>query len=77
MSDTALTAELIRVTKIHLIEESVPRILKCLDLLSDEELWGRPNDEVVSLGNLVLHLCGNVRQWIISGLGGAPDDRVR
>jgi uncharacterized damage-inducible protein DinB len=45
--------------------------------LSDEELWGRPNDEVVSLGNLVLHLCGNVRQWIISGLGGAPDDRVR
>lgn len=45
--------------------------------MSDEELWGRPNDEVVSLGNLVLHLCGNVRQWIISGLGGAPDDRVR
>ena len=29
------------------------------------------------MGNLVIHLCGNVRQWILSGLGGAPDDRNR
>ena len=77
MSDTLLTAEVIRLSRKHLIEESVPRILKCIDLLTDEELWHRHNDSVASLGNLILHLCGNVRQWIISGLGGAEDNRER
>ena len=50
---------------------------KCLNRLSQEEIWFRPNENTVSIGNLVLHLCGNVRQWLISGLGGAPDHRER
>jgi len=53
------------------------RIDRCLSLLTEEEIWWRPNAASNSAGNLVLHLCGNVRQWIISGLGGAPDVRVR
>ena len=60
-----------------LAKEHLPHIVKCLQQLSDEEIWWRPNDESNSAGNLVLHLCGNVRQWIISGLGGAEDLRVR
>ena len=61
----------------RLFDESLPRIRKCLARLSEEEVWQRPNENTVSVGNLVLHLCGNVRQWIISGLGGAEDRRDR
>jgi uncharacterized damage-inducible protein DinB len=55
----------------------LPKIERCMDALSEEELWWRPNDRSNSIGNLVLHLAGNVRQYIISGAGGAPDIRMR
>lgn len=45
--------------------------------MTDDDLWWRPNASSNSAGNLVLHLCGNARQWIVSGLGGAPDVRRR
>jgi uncharacterized damage-inducible protein DinB len=61
----------------RLLQESIPRLHKCLDQLSREEIWFRPNENTVSIGNLVLHLCGNVRQWLVSGLGGASDHRER
>lgn len=63
--------------EFRLFEQSFPRLRKCIDLLSDEQIWHRPNAETVSAGNLVLHLCGNMRQWICSGLGGEPDHRER
>jgi len=53
------------------------RIARCLESLSGEQMWWRANPASNSIGNLVLHLQGNVRQWIISGLGGAPDRRER
>ncbi len=55
----------------------LPRIERSLAILGDEDIWWRPNPASNSAGNLVLHLTGNVRQWIISGLGGAPDHRKR
>jgi uncharacterized damage-inducible protein DinB len=55
----------------------LPRIVSCLELLSSEQIWWRPHETSNSVGNLVLHLSGNVRQWIISGLGGAADSRQR
>jgi uncharacterized damage-inducible protein DinB len=62
----------------HSIQEyHLPRIERCLRTLSEDEIWWRPNEASNSVGNLVLHLCGNVRQWIISGLGGALDRRER
>ena len=61
----------------HLLEEGFPRLRKCLHELSEEELWQRPNTSSNAAGNLVLHLCGNVRQWVLSALGGAPDIRQR
>ena len=53
------------------------RIQDCLGRLSSEQIWTRGNDNENSVGNLVLHLCGNVGQWIGSGVGGKPDTRQR
>ncbi len=53
------------------------RIGDCLGRLSEEQVWTRGGDNENAIGNIVLHLCGNVRQWIGSGLGGRPDVRVR
>lgn len=55
----------------------LPKIERCLEKLNDEQIWWRANEESNSIGNLVLHLCGNARQWIISGVGSRPDTRVR
>jgi len=55
----------------------LPRILSCLERLSPAHIWWRPNEASNSVGNLTLHLAGNVRQWLISGLGGAEDHRDR
>lgn len=55
----------------------LPKIEKCLSTLTDEDVWWRGNEESNSIGNLLLHLCGNARQWIVSGLGGAADHRER
>jgi hypothetical protein len=63
--------------KRRLFRDSMPRIRRCLGQLTEEEIWFRPNAETVSVGNLVLHLIGNVRQNILSGLAGAPDGRRR
>ena len=53
------------------------RIQTCLDRLTAEQIWWRSGDSANAVGNLVLHLCGNVRQWIICGAGGATDTRDR
>lgn len=61
----------------YLLDHYLPKIERCLEELTDEQIWWRANEESNSIGNLVLHLCGNARQWIISGVGGEPDARVR
>ncbi len=68
---------LISETKRRLFEESVPRLKKCLNELNEQEIWYRPNENSNSMGNITLHLCGNVRQWILSGLGKQKDTRTR
>jgi len=50
---------------------------KCLECLNDEQIWSRGGAHENAIGNLILHLCGNARQWIISGVGGAKDIRER
>jgi len=61
----------------YLQDDYVPRIARCLEQLSDEDVWWRPNEASNSIGNLVLHLMGNARQWIVHGVGGAQDVRTR
>jgi len=75
--DAALAELCVRQWCSRLEERYLPRITDCLEQLSDDEIWWRPNPASNSVGNLLLHLCGNMRQWIISGLGGAADIRQR
>lgn len=60
-----------------LLQVYLPRIEACVRGLSAEQVWRRANPASNSVGNLVLHLEGNVRQWISSGLGDAKDHRER
>ncbi|MFN7918538.1 MAG: DUF1572 family protein [Bryobacteraceae bacterium] len=53
------------------------RIGACLDRLNAEQVWMRGGEHENAIGNLVLHLCGNVRQWIGHGVGGQTDVRER
>lgn len=74
--DQNLTAAFGRENALEL--EAALRVIRhCLDQLSEEQVWWRPAESMNSVGNLLLHLCGNVRQWIISGVGGTPDTRER
>ena len=77
MTTTDFHNTLVQEVHRRLFEESWPRLKRCLDLLEEEEVWLRPNEHSNAVGNLVLHLCGNARQWLVSGLGGMPDLRRR
>ena len=75
MSDVGVA--LLKECRRRLFDESMPRIRTCLGQLTVDEIWARPNEQTVSAGNLVLHLAGNVRQYVISTLGGSADLRER
>lgn len=62
---------------IFRMDESTHRIKLCLETLQEDAIWQRPNNASNSIGNLILHLCGNIRQYAISSLSGAEDVRVR
>jgi uncharacterized damage-inducible protein DinB len=53
------------------------RVADCVGRLSNEQIWTRMGANQNAIGNLVLHLCGNVQQWIVSGVGGESDVRDR
>ena len=62
---------------IYRIEENTQRIIKCLGEIEEIEIWKFPNDNSNSIGNLILHLCGNIRQYAISALSEIKDIRER
>jgi uncharacterized damage-inducible protein DinB len=70
-------AEFLRQSRHFLAEDYLPRTVAVLRQLGDEDIWWRGNEASNSIGNLVLHLCGNVRQWIVSGVGSGADVRDR
>jgi hypothetical protein len=61
----------------HELDSALDRIKHCTGQLNDEQMWWRPSPSLNSVGNLLLHLCGNLRQWVAAGLGGAADNRDR
>ena len=77
MSDKASVGQAYIVASRHRLAECVKKIKHCLAQLSDEQVWWRPHDSMNSIANIILHLCGNLRQWIVSGIGGEPDIRDR
>jgi uncharacterized damage-inducible protein DinB len=60
-----------------LLSDYLPKIDRCLSRLETGDVWWRPNDASNSIGNLILHLCGNVTMWIIGGVGRLPFERNR
>ena len=77
MSSGTLLAEAFLAETKQALDQEYRRIRHSLDQLGEEEIWRRPSAEVNSPGILVRHLCGNLRQWLLHGLGGTPDVRDR
>ena len=61
----------------HQIDHARSRINHCFDQLRDEDVWWTPRDGSNSVGIIIQHLLGNLRQWAIAGIGGQPDVRDR
>ena len=59
------------------LTEMVNQLESCVGRLSDERVWQRGGDHENAIGNLILHLCGNMRQWVLHGIKGDKDVRVR
>ena len=77
MNEAALLQQQIVDSSIFRLEESTRMIRTSLALLKKEEIWKKPNTASNSIGNLVLHLCGNMHQYGIAGLGNSEDIRDR
>src|SRR5271167_2408526 len=71
MSEVFLRAS---VKRMQLSEDDINR---CLERLSEEQMWCRGADHENSIANLLLHLEGNLRQWYLHGIDGQPDVRIR
>ena len=67
----------LRFSRDKLVNQYWPRLRKCVEPLTDEQIWWRPNAASNSIGNLMLHLNGNVRQWLVDSFNLAEDKRDR
>jgi len=67
----------LREARRHLVEDYLPKIERCVERLTDEQVWRRAGEHSNSVGNLLLHLEGNLRQWVVCGAGGREDLRER
>ena len=72
-----IAAQFLAQSRRYLAFEYPTKIRHCLEVLPADAIWRRDDDASNSIGNLLLHLSGNIRQWIVSGVGGAPDARQR
>ena len=75
-NEEKLVEELVK-NALYRMDESTRMIQKSLEHITEEELWQKPNTSLNSIGNLILHLCGNMKQYIISSLGEIADKRNR
>lgn len=62
---------------VHELDRAVNTITHCVEQLNDEQVWWRPSASMNSIANLMLHVAGNMRQWIIAGVGHIDDTRNR
>lgn len=77
VTEPTLTALFLKFSRKKLLEEYWPRLRGCVESLSDEQVWWRPNEASNRIGNLILHLNGNVRQWLVSSFNRMEDARNR
>jgi hypothetical protein len=61
----------------RLLEQHWPRLKACVEPMTVEQIWSRPNEASNSVGNLILHLNGNVTQWLVASFNRDEDRRDR
>jgi len=76
-SDSRIAGAFVAESRRRLRHEYMPKLRRVVGDLSAADLWWRPNPRSNAIGNLLLHLDGNVRQWVVCGIGGAADRRDR
>lgn len=74
---TPLADALLSDARAFLNADYLPKIVRCLDTLSDDDVWWRANPASNSIGNLILHLDGSTRMWVVGIAGGRPVARDR
>jgi uncharacterized damage-inducible protein DinB len=74
--EQAIQEQLVQ-TCLHYWHENLHKITYCLSLLSEEQVWQQSNPVTNSIGNLIVHLCGNISQYILATLGGQVYQRNR
>jgi hypothetical protein len=75
--DTEVAALFLKFSRDKLIGQYWPRLQAAVSPLTEDQVWWRPNEASNSIGNLMLHLNGNVRQWLVDSFNGADDQRDR
>ena len=76
-NDNQLAQLFLESSRTQLLGQYLPRLRECVAPLTAEQVWWRPNDASNSIGNLLLHLDGNVRQWLVTAFNGNDDKRDR
>jgi uncharacterized damage-inducible protein DinB len=76
MNDDTTTL-FVEFSREKLLRQYWPRLRKCVESLTDEQIWWRPNEATNSVGNLLLHLNGNVQQWLVASFEKLEDTRDR
>jgi len=76
-ADDEISTLFLAFSREKLLNQYWPRMRGCVESLTDEQVWWRPNDSSNSIGNLMLHLNGNVRQWLVAPFDGSEDRRDR
>ena len=71
----SIAASFLERSRYYLCREYPTKIRAAVEAMPADRLWWRPNEQTNSVGNLLLHLSGNVRQWMLSGVGGQPERR--
>jgi uncharacterized damage-inducible protein DinB len=74
---TEVAKHFVELSRGFLSADYLPKIERCLEALSDDDLWWRANEGSNSIGNLLLHLEGSTRAWIVSVAGGCHSPRNR
>lgn len=70
-------AEFLKRSRYYIATEYITKIRSAVGTLPEEEIWRRSNSDSNSIANLLAHLSGNIRQWIVEGVGGTPVYRDR
>jgi len=76
-TDSELTAIFLDHSRKRLLNQHWPRLKACVEPMDLKELWWRPNEASNSVGNLILHLNGNVTQWLVASFNRDEDKRDR